>query len=277
MRRGFIGLVLNVALVTAAIAMPGSPARRADAADAPVARAFIANVAADVPVTEGPGSPELVVAAHLGRSTIDGRGSPTALTVYGDVHNGLDHPIANVRVSVTATWTGGSDTRTATLPVQNVPAGADAPFTVLMGALDDAQAQLSATVIGFDAIAADQSIRGLLVNLGSPEAPPIGPPDKVTGVVPLSDNLFAVSGVVGNTTDHAIRVDRVALAVYDGDGNVALVASTGAVTAAYPGPDPNVLAPGKSGTFTIYVPRATLLSVRGATITRGFVSAEPSP
>ena len=260
-----------------AIAIPGSAASRADASDSPVARAFIANVAADIPPTNVPGSSELVAAGHLGRSTIDGLGSPTALTVYGDIHNGLDHPIANVRVSVTATWTGGSDTRTATLPLQNVPAGADAPFTVLMGPLDDAQAQLSATVIGFDNVAADQAITGLLVDLGSPEAPPVGPPDKATGVVPLSDNLFAVSGVVGNTTDHSIRVDRVALAIYDGDGNVGLVASTGAVTAAYPGPDPNVLAPGKAGTFTIYVPRATLLSVRGSTITRGFVSAEPSP
>jgi hypothetical protein len=275
-----LGMMALAAFVgfTGPLGQSGAKAARLQAGLAPVSRVFIGGVAADA----GPSSPDTgpsaaVTAGHLGRSNANGLGQPTVLTVYGDLHNGLNHPIGAVSVTVTAAWSGGTDTRTATLPVQTVPAGADAPFTVLMGGGDDRAAALSVKVADYVDLLPAQAIGGIPVNLGAPVAPAIGPPDPKTGIVPLSDNLLGVSGTVVNTTAAPIRVDRVAVAIYEPDGTVALVGSTGGITAAHPGTDPAVLAPGEAGTFIIYLPRATLLSIPGATIMRGFVSAQPAP
>jgi hypothetical protein len=95
-------------------------------------------------------------------------------------------------------------------------------------------------------------------------------------VVPLSPNLLGISGTVGNTTGAPVRVDHVAVAFVDSAGKVQLVAATGAITAAHPGSDANVLAPGEAGTFQLLVPRATLLTVPGTVTMQTFVSAVPS-
>jgi hypothetical protein len=234
---------------------------------------FIAGVAAD---ESGPSDSGSLTAGHLGFSTIDGSGAGTGLTVYGLVHNGTGHPVSDVTVAVTATSGGEATVSSGPVSVQAIPAAGDAPFTVLMPADATPGAILSAAVTAFTSMDSGTVVSGLPVTAGGALPVPIGPPDKVTHIVPVSPNLLGIAGTVVNNTGSPVRVDHVAIAFIDASGAVELAATTGAITAAHPGSDPNVLAPGEAGTFEVLVPRATLLSIPGSVTMQTFVSAVPA-
>ena len=264
--------VTAVIVATAALLSRALPAR-ADTAPLPY-HAVVPGLALDAgAATPTVTNSALVTVGKLGRSTVNGDGQPSGLTVYGEVHNGLDHPIGSVTVSVSAP---GQAARTGVVAVDTIPAGGDGPFIAQMiGAPEDA-GPLSATIAGFTDLTPAAAATTTSVYASGPGPMFVGDPDKVTGIRATATNLLSITGSVTNTGASPIHVTEVVLAYYDADGNVSLVVSTSLISAQYPGADPARIAPGTAGNFQIAVPRATLLGVREPSVRREFVSATPA-
>ena len=85
--------------------------------------------------------------------------------------------------------------------------------------------------------------------------------DPKTGLWPDSPNLLVANGAVTNNGGTDERIDNVTVSFEDAAGKVWLVATTDVFAATFPGANPQVLPPGQSGTFAVYVPRALWLTV----------------
>jgi hypothetical protein len=214
-----------------------------------------------------------VTVGRLGRSTVNGEGEFAGLTVYGEVHNGLDHPIGSVTVAVRAP---GQTTRTGAVALSSIPAGGDAPFLVdMIGAPADA-GSLAAVITGYSDLAPADIATTLSTTISAPGPVFVGDPDKVTGIRKTSTSVLGVSGYVTNTGDAPVHVNDVVVAYYGADGSIYLVASTTIVRSQYPADDPARLDPGSAGSFQVLVPRAPLLFVPEPSVAKVFVSAVPA-
>lgn len=210
-------------------------------------------------------------------SDLNGDGTVTNLTVWGDVHNGLDQAISGVQLSATATAADGTvlSTNTGSARLDIIPAGGDAPFSLPLQMVTDPSDHVSVTVTGYTTLTSPPADPGLVSSVQPPQPFKVGVKDPKTGYWADSSNLLAAYGSITNTGSSSQRIDSIALAFEDSSGNVWLVATTGVFTATFPGADPQVLAPGQAGTFTVYVPKATLLSLPAGLVETLFINSTP--
>lgn len=207
-------------------------------------------------------------------ANLNGDGTITNLTIFGSVHNGLDHPIGDVQLAATANAADGSvlSTGVATARLDVIPAGGDAPFSLPLQRVTDLNTAVSVTVTSYTdlALAPDPE---LSASVQPPQPFKIGMKDPKTGLWPDSPNLLAANGAITNNSGTAERIDNVTVSFEDSAGKVWLVATTGVFTATFPGADPQVLPPGQSGTFAVYVPRALWLTLPAAAVEQVYVNS----
>ena len=268
-----------LALLVAIVALPAIVFAQRDAAAVPPLpfRATVPEVArsSGSPASSQPGA--LVTITHTSVSNLNGDGSVTELTLWGDVHNGLDHPISAVTVTATATAADGTVLATGTTQprLDIIPAGGDSPFSIPLPGATDLSTPVTAAIASYTDVAAAPAAAVLQTTIQPPVPFKIGQKDPKTGLWPDSPNLLAAYGAITNNGATTERIDSVAVAFEDAQGTVYLVGATSAFTANFPGTDPAVLAPGQAGSFTIYVPRAAWLALPAGVTMHLYVNTTP--
>jgi len=228
-------------------------------------------------VTPAPTPSSEVAITGTSVSNLNGDGTTTNLTVSGNVHNGLDHAISDVQLAATANAADGSvlSSGTATARMDVIPAGANAPFSVPLQAVTDVTLPVSVVVTGYSDLTTSPPQPQLATSIQPPQPFKIGMKDPKTGFWPDSPNLLAANGAITNNSSTAERVDSVTVSFEDSTGKVWLVATTDVFAANFPGSDPQVLAPGQAGTFTVYVPKAMWLTLPADAAEQVFVNTTP--
>ena len=85
-----------------------------------------------------------------------------------------------------------------------------------------------------------------------------------------------LSGAVTNTGPVSLTNIEVSVALYDGDGNVALVLQASTVSVPFEPAEGAKLRPGQTGTFAAQVATAELLAIAGSVRVVCFVNAAPA-
>ncbi len=270
-----------LALLVAIVALPALVfAQRETAVAAVPTLPFRATVPEVARNSGSPGSSQpgaLVTIANTSVSNLNGDGSVTELTLWGDVHNGLDHPISAVTVTATATAADGSVLATGTTQprLTIIPPGGDSPFSIPLPGATDLSTPVTAAIASYTDLAAAPAAADLQTTIQPPVPFKIGQKDPKTGLWPDSPNLLAAYGAITNNGATTERIDSVTVAFEDAQGTVYLVGATSAFTANFPGTDAAVLAPGQAGSFTIYVPRAAWLALPAGVTMHLYVDTTP--
>lgn len=257
-----LGLLAPLALAAGAVAGPGQappPARPF--------RAFLPGIAAGdaAAAVQPPLSGAVTVRGIALRSDISGD------WLTGDVVNGLDHAISNVRLQVVAAGL----TRTTTARIVALAPGASSPFVYFVTGRLAAGETPSVTVLAYDDPAAATPVSGLTVEVGGPVGVQFGVPDPRTGYWPYSTDVWGMNGTVSNTSGRPWDLQEAIVTVRGGNGNVALVAST-TTFGNIEGPvDSTLLGPGKTATFQVLVPMAAYSAIAGTTTASAAVNAQP--
>ncbi|MCZ2108140.1 MAG: FxLYD domain-containing protein [Dehalococcoidia bacterium] len=215
-----------------------------------VPRGFVPEVAADTSLARP--SSEGVIAGHI--SIDDSAGAGAGVWVYGDITNTTSRAVANVTLTASALDTSGATlaSREASPVTATIAPGGSAPFRLRLPVFTGSLARVAISIDSFDPANAPAS---LSLTLAGPREVPVGQPDKVTHVQPISPDLYAIDGTVWNNTNETVQVNGASVALYDGNGNVVLVAGSGPIAASN-GSSPPVLGPGDSATYTVYFSRA---------------------
>ncbi len=256
-------------LVTVAVAvlLPSSSVPAGAEGTQLVARGVVPGLAADAatakPTTAG------VSAGHI--SVDDAAGVGTGVWVYGDVTNATSAAVGNVILNATALDGSGAPltSRQASPVASAIAPGAAVPFRLRLPAFTGTLARVSVTVDSFDPANVPAS---LSLTLDGPREVPVGVPDKVTHVQPISPDLYAIDGTIWNNTNQTVQVNGASVALYDANGNVVLVAGSGPIIA-FDGSSPPVLKPGKSATYTVYISRAAYFAAASPTKLLAFVDS----
>ncbi|MGH2632520.1 MAG: hypothetical protein ACRDG3_03835, partial [Tepidiformaceae bacterium] len=242
------------ALLIGAIALPAAALASRSADPAAVASAtampfqvvvpgLAAGTAAPLPITTPTAVPNSAVAiTGTSVSNTNGDGTVTNLTVWGNVHNGLDHAIGDVQLSATATDAGGSvlATGAGTARLDVIPAGGDAPFSVPLEMVTDLSTTVSVAITNYTDLTTAPAKVSLTTSVQPPQPFKIGMKDPKTGFWPDSPNLLAANGAVTNSGSTAERINSVVVSFEDSTGEVWLVAVTDVFAANFPGADPQV-------------------------------------
>jgi len=244
---------------------PGTPA--------PAFRVLLPAMAADSSSTGPQESP--VVTQSTSTALAGG------LAVYGEVHNGRPGPISGITVSGTVFSAEGAVLATRTVPAltPDLDSGATGLFRITFAGIGDEGVLVETAVAGYVPAAVTPIAAGLVVTVSGPRPLEIIKYDPVTHepYVYVSPDVEVLDGRVTNLTDHALTHVHGFVAVYDGNGNVGLVADGSNITPPFPLPGEPVLQPGETGTFIAYVTIHDYLSVPGEVHLAGFVAASLTP
>lgn len=224
-----------------------------------IARGVVPGLAADAATSQ-----PTTAGVSVGHITIDdSAGVGTGVWVYGDVTNATSAAVGNVTLTATALDSSGAAlaTRQANPVAAAIAPAAAVPFRLRLPAFTGTLARVTVTVDSFDPANAPAS---LSLTLAGPVDVPVGQPDKVTHVQPISPDLYGIDGSIWNNTSQTVQLNAASVALYDGDGNVVLVASSGPI-AASDGSSPPVLEPGKSASYTVYISRAAYFAAASPT------------
>ncbi|MEO8540448.1 MAG: hypothetical protein ABI577_11965 [bacterium] len=236
------------------------PERTANASDLPF-RMILPGVASDAEAAPNAS----LVAAHIA-ATNDG-----GLVVTGDVTNYSATPVTNVHVTVSATISGTTATRDTTVLVETLAPGARGPFRAVFALPGDLNAPVAVTLASFEAGASPPSAS---FSFAGPYPFQIGPPDAKTGVIPYSTVLDQLQAQLTNTTGSVIGEIDIVVAIYDGPGNVVWLGSGAELHVPFEqSGQPQVLAPGQSGSFFVGIPKGLLNGITGHATIVGFVNA----
>ena len=270
LRLSLLGLLLTCAAVV-------SPALvNADSIQA--ARPFrttLPAIAADsVSPAPAPALSPLVATQGVTTSAVNG------FVAYGEVHNGLDHTITDVMVTATFTAAPGSApvTRTFQTRVHEIGPGGNGLFRISFSGPTTASTQLQTVVSGYRDATAPAVTDAVSTTFSAPTPQEFVVSDPVThkSRVVVSTDTYILSGTLTNHTDHALTNLEVVVAVYDGDGNVAIVSLSSAISTAYGDPAvPAVLNPGQGGTYTVPLSIPAYLGIPGSPRIAGYVNATP--
>jgi len=215
-----------------------------------VARGVVPGLAADAgtaqPTTGG------VSTGHV--SIDDTAGVGTGVWVYGDVTNTTSAAVGNVILTATALDASGATltSRQASPVASAIAPGSSVPFRLRLPTFTGTLARVSVTVDSFDPA---NPPAALSLTLAGPRDVPVGQPDKVTHVQPISPDLYGIDGTIWNNPTQTVQLNGASVALYDASGDVVLVAGSGPISAS-DGSSPPVLKPGKSATYTVYISRA---------------------
>lgn len=232
-----------------------------------VARGVVPGLAADAatsqPTTAG------VSAGHV--TVDDSAGVGTGVWVYGDVLNATAAAVGNVTLTATALDASGATltSRQASPVAPTIAPGAAVPFRLRLPAFTGTLARVAVTIDAFDPA---NPPAPLSLTLAGPRDVPVGQPDKVTHVQPISPDLYGIDGTIWNNTSQTVLLNAASVALYDANGNVVLVAASGPITAS-DGSSPPVLKPGKSASYTVYISRAAYFAAAGPTKLMAFVDS----
>ncbi len=251
-----IALATITVVAIGCLALAGSaPGAQADGSPAPALfRSFLPGISADsaVPGGQGPGLSPLVTTQNV--STW----APGGLWVYGEVHNGLPTTIAGVTVTATASDNAGNVVATHTSPasVDQIGAGSNGPFRILLAGATDPGLQVSTAVAGYAITAGPALTDQVTVTASGPRPWEIHTPDTAhhRDIITVSTTVQAIDGTITNNSTQPIANPQVFVAVYDGTGRVAMVSPAAPVSVAFQGTGPAVLNPGQTGSFTVLVP-----------------------
>lgn len=271
------GVLLLLVSVVGAVAF-AAPSRdaAADSANPPaVYRAVVPGISGDsASPAPSTGSVSPLVTVQNVLTTL-----PGGLWVNGEVHNGLDTTIGSVSVTATASDPGGAvvATKTVNLGIDAIGAGQNGPFRILLPGALQANLKVAVTVNGYAILAGPALNDQVQISATGPRPLEIQTPDttKHIIVVTISNNLAAIDGTITNNSGQAIVRPQVFVAVYDGDGHVAMLSTTSPVSVQYQ-TDPVVLAPGATGSFTVLVPIPDYYQVQGSVKLVGFLGPSGS-
>lgn len=230
-------------------------------------RAFLPGMASDNSPSNLPGT-TLVSAEHLSQR-VDG-----GLVISGEVLNDSPANITGAQVRVTLRRNGVSATKDTVSFVRIIPPGGVGPFQVFFAGVTDTNGTISADVTGFGP-ATEPAIEAMFA-ISGPYPFQIGPPDAKSGVIPYSNTLEQLRGLVTNDGGLPLAEMDTVIVAYDGSGNVAFVTTGTEPTVPFQeAGDAAVLPPGQTGSFIAGIPIGLLLKVQGDVTLKGFLNATP--
>lgn len=256
--------VVSPALVNADSSQPARPFH-----------AFVPAIAADQASPDpAPALLPLVVTQGVTTSAVNG------FWAYGEVHNGLDHAISDVMVAATFTAAPGSTpvTRTFQTRVHDIGPGGNGLFRISFSGPTSASTQLQTEVSSYRDATGPAVTDAVTTTFSAPTPQEFVISDPVTHKtrIVVSTDTYILNGTLTNHTDHALTALEVVVAVYDGDGNVAIVSLSSAISVMYADPAvPAVLNPGQGGTYTVPLSIPAYLGIHGSPRIVGYVNATP--
>lgn len=238
--------------------------------------AFIPGIASDSGGTAQPSTPSPLVSVQNVSTWV-----PGGLWVYGEVHNGLSTTISNVTVTATGLDSNGAVviSRTAPIAIDQVGAGSNGPFRILLAGALDPTYTFQTAVAGYQ-ISATPSLNDQLTDTAAGPRPwEIQTPDTVNHklITTVSTDLEAIDGTITNNSAQTITSPSVFVAIYDGSGKLAMTSSTSAVSAQYQDTGTVALSPGGTGSYTVTVPIPDYYQIHGPVRMVVYLAPTPAP
>ena len=280
-RRRFVLVRAGLSLVAALFGVVGTAGPlwpgAADGHAAASYRIAIPGLGADsaapaLPIEPGSPSP-LVTIRNSSTSAIGG------LTIYGEVYNGLEHAITNVRV--TANASGGSQLATKTVAAITTEIGAKQSglFQVSFFGTAPAGAAVDLAVASYEELAVPVQSAGLAVTLSGPSPLLLISYDPITHaqIIRNSPTNSILEGIVTNHGTRALTAIDITAALYDPAGRVVLTGRASSLSVTFQGAVSPVLQPGQSGTFTVPLLNSDYANIQGSVTLKGFANAKAAP